>query len=41
MSIPKNNHEQMRPPTNKYRMRICDAPPELLEFIKRSEEERK
>ncbi|CAI2163676.1 2608_t:CDS:1 [Funneliformis geosporum] len=24
-------------PSNKYRMRICDAPPELLEIIKRSE----
>lgn len=24
-------------PKNKYRMRICDAPPELLEMIKRSE----
>lgn len=31
--IPSNKQK----PKNKYRMRLCDAPPELLEMIKRSE----
>ena len=37
MSVPKNHHNRK----NQYRMRICDAPPELLELIKRSEEHKK